>query len=221
MGDYNPSPNPLGLTAPDGADPIRNGDNRLRALVDDLSANMALVNALPGSPEDGQLVYFQDVTLAAEGIVWPLRFNAGSASAHKWEPVGAPVAQRDEILAGTVAGELMPTSYGALGVAGEPAINPPLDGEYTVRVGFTYGIPSGSSPVLAWMSPAGSGIAAADELAAIVTTEQHGDNMENQISHEQVLELIGGDPLGAAFKRAGATMNARRCWLSITPRRVG
>jgi hypothetical protein len=42
----------------------------------------------PGSPVDGQLWLFP--VDAANGVIWQFRFNAGSASAYKWEFVGGP-----------------------------------------------------------------------------------------------------------------------------------
>jgi hypothetical protein len=44
------------------------------------------VTALPANPVDGQECYF--VADAANGVLWHLRFNAGSSSAYKWEFVG-------------------------------------------------------------------------------------------------------------------------------------
>jgi hypothetical protein len=48
----------------------------------------ALLTVLPGSPFDGQQIYLQ--ADPANGIIWHLRYNAGSASAYKWEFVGGP-----------------------------------------------------------------------------------------------------------------------------------
>ncbi|MGK2937868.1 MAG: hypothetical protein ACSLFR_08715 [Solirubrobacteraceae bacterium] len=135
MGDYNPTPNPLGITAPDGADPIRNGDNQFRNLVDALSANLAIVTTLPGSPEDGQIVYFQDATLAAEGIVWQLRYNAASASAYKWEFFGG-----GQIIDRSPSGASGITAGGSFAAPSDgygPSITVPLAGEYVISYGMS------------------------------------------------------------------------------------
>lgn len=46
------------------------------------------VTSLPASPADGQEVYF--LADATYGVVWHLRYRAGSSSAYKWEFVGGP-----------------------------------------------------------------------------------------------------------------------------------
>jgi hypothetical protein len=62
---------PTGATGPAGA-----------------GASIPLVSTLPGSPVDGQEVYYQDSQMAAIGAVWHLRYRAASASIYKWELVG-------------------------------------------------------------------------------------------------------------------------------------
>jgi hypothetical protein len=47
-----------------------------------------LVSALPAFVVDGDEVYYQNAAMATAGIVWHLRYNAGSASAYKWEFLG-------------------------------------------------------------------------------------------------------------------------------------
>lgn len=46
-----------------------------------------LVTALPASPVDGHIVMYDTGT---DGVVWMLRYDAGSASAYKWQFVGGP-----------------------------------------------------------------------------------------------------------------------------------
>lgn len=55
------------------------------------------VTSLPASPVDGQECYY--VADATNGVIWHLRYNAGSASAYKWEVVGG-----GELHAQTVTG---------------------------------------------------------------------------------------------------------------------
>jgi hypothetical protein len=50
------------------------------------SLRPALVTSLPGSPVDGQEVYF--VADATNGVVWHLRYNAAESSVSKWELIG-------------------------------------------------------------------------------------------------------------------------------------
>lgn len=48
--------------------------------------SLTRVTALPGSPANGAEILF--VADAANGVVWHLKYNAGSSSAYKWEFVG-------------------------------------------------------------------------------------------------------------------------------------
>src|SRR4030095_11342304 len=45
-----------------------------------------LVSALPGSPFDGQEIYY--LADATNSVIWHLRYRAGSSSAYKWEFIG-------------------------------------------------------------------------------------------------------------------------------------
>lgn len=86
----------------------------------------ARVTALPGSPADGQeVVYVAD---AANGVLWHLRHNAGSASAYKWEFVGG-AALFAEVPG---YGSTTVTTYVDLG---GPAITLPLGGDYDIEIG--------------------------------------------------------------------------------------
>jgi hypothetical protein len=54
-----------------------------------LSPPIPLVAALPTSPVDGEEVYFQDATLAPEGIIWHLRYkDVATYPGFHWEYVG-------------------------------------------------------------------------------------------------------------------------------------
>lgn len=89
-----------------------------------------LVSALPGSPVDGQEIYFQNTTLAAEGVVWHLRYRSASASSHKWEFVGGS-AVFSEVLTGQATSS---TSFTDLATVG-PSITMPLAGDYDAEFG--------------------------------------------------------------------------------------
>ena len=47
----------------------------------------APVSALPGSPVDGQEIYYQDAAMATAGIVWHLRYRLAGGT-YKWGLVG-------------------------------------------------------------------------------------------------------------------------------------
>lgn len=52
------------------------------------STTSPLVTALPAAPVDGQEIYLQTASMAADGVVWHLRYNAAEASIYKWQFLG-------------------------------------------------------------------------------------------------------------------------------------
>ena len=54
----------------------------------DFAFGGAVVTSLPGSPADGQEIYY--LADSTNGIVWHLKYRAASGSAYKWEYVGGP-----------------------------------------------------------------------------------------------------------------------------------
>lgn len=91
---------------------------------------LPVVNALPGSPVDGQVCYYQDAGMATAGLVWTFRYRTASASSYKWESVGGPP------LVNTVAtnentGSGSPVDLATVG----PSLTIPLAGEYDFGFG--------------------------------------------------------------------------------------
>ena len=96
----------------------------------------ALVSALPGTPFDGQEIYY----VATPGVNWHFRYNAGSASAYKWEYLGGPslfypgVMGQETIVSPATAYSTAATVVG---------ITVPLGGDYEVTNGATMFYSSG------------------------------------------------------------------------------
>lgn len=91
---------------------------------------IALVTSLPGSPSDGQEVYYQ----ATDGdgtssVIWHLRYRAGSSQPYKWEFVGGGklVVER-AVNIGAASGSAY-TTYDT-----GPALALPLAGVYDIEV---------------------------------------------------------------------------------------
>lgn len=85
------------------------------------------VTALPTQPYDGQVVdYLADAT---NGVVWRLKYRAASASAYKWEAVGAPTPLNT--FTDGVGESTSSTSYTTLTSACQ--ITVPLAGDYDFR----------------------------------------------------------------------------------------
>lgn len=85
----------------------------------------------PGSPQDGDL--WQCVADAAAGICWMFRYNAGSASAFKWEFLGGSPLWAEDLTVGT-------TASGAFVLNSGPKITLPRPGDYDITIaGRLYG----------------------------------------------------------------------------------
>lgn len=186
----------------------------LKALADRLDILLpgSPVTALPGSPADGQVVYFQNAAMAIDGVVWQLRYNAGSASSYKWELIGgAPWVEEIPGLQTTTS-----TSYTDLGTSG-PSIAAPLAGEYVHRAGAT----AGGFQEAAYMSFA-IGASAANDARSIRTWHNvSGVTVDASIAREQILTLSAGDVLLAKYKsNSGGLASFERRWMSMLPVRV-
>lgn len=121
--------------------------NAINAAVD-----QATVTSLPGSPYDGQEVYY--LADAANGVVWHLKYRAASASAYKWECVGG-AALRAEVETGETTTS---TAYVDLATVG-PSSTAPLGGDYDLHFGAQMYGPAASG---AWMTVKIGAAAAAD-----------------------------------------------------------
>lgn len=88
----------------------------------------ATVTALPGTPYDGQEVYF--LADATNGTVWHLRYRAAATAPYRWEFVGgSPLFSMVE------PEQSAPhTSWGDLATVG-PDVTVPLAGVYMARFG--------------------------------------------------------------------------------------
>lgn len=107
------------------------------------------VTALPTSPIDGQECYF---VAGANGELWHLRYNAGSASAYKWEVLGGS-ALHAEVTTASAEGTSS-ASFVALTTPG-PNITLPLAGDYDIDQSFSW-----------YTSVAGGGMAMCYDIGA-------------------------------------------------------
>lgn len=121
-----------------------------------------LVTTLPASPVDAQEVYLQ--ADATNGVIWELRYNAGSASAYKWEFIGGSPLYNEV----TADDSIDSTTYGEIATHG-PAIPLPRIGDYDVTIGANfYNLAAGTQQV--YYSFALSGVAGAVDGDAIVAS---------------------------------------------------
>ena len=95
-----------------------------------------IVTALPVSPIDGQIIYYN--ADATNGNVWQLRYRSAASGSYKWEFVGGSklLSTADGGTTGTGA------SFADLASGTAPSISLPLTGDYHL----TYGEGSITSP---------------------------------------------------------------------------
>jgi hypothetical protein len=175
-----------------------------------------LVTSLPGSPFDGQEVnYLAD---AANGVVWNLRYRAGSASAYKWEFLGG-AALYSQVINGETSAS---TTFVNLATVG-PQITVPLAGDYDIQHGArAYGSQNQISVIMSYSI--GATAASANDVvdmysgssydSAIATVAPHGARIQRKT-------LAAGDAIVAKYRVNAGTGWWGFRWLRISPVRVG
>jgi hypothetical protein len=100
------------------------------------------VTTLPGSPTDGQEIYYG--ASPTNGVIWHLRYRSGATGSFKWEFIGGPSLASD--LGYPATGEQYTSSGtpGDLSTVG-PSLTVPLAGQYDIRWGSRITPTSGAS----------------------------------------------------------------------------
>jgi hypothetical protein len=176
----------------------------------------AYVTSLPGSPIDGQQVYY--LADATNGVVWHLRYRAASASAYKWEYVGGPplfkTIDTDEAFTAS-ANFNNPTTVG-------PDVVPPLNGDflYQMSAGLYIASQTTGGSMAIGLSIAGAAPVAVHQALQYAVTGSSASIAKNG--------LVTGMVAGNAFRimyfsptAMGGTPHARFRALQVTPVRVG
>lgn len=166
--------------------------------------------SLPASPVDGQEYVLVD-SVTNPSYQWRFRYNAGSASAYKWEFVGgAPSAQHETA---TVAINAAPT-WGATG----PIFAIPRPGVYFVdfqAMFYAVALPSYISIAVVGPYPPGTAVLSTiydDRLAAVNAAELTG--IRQQLTITSAMTISGG----SIYNQSAITSVNRS--LVVTPVRV-
>ena len=172
------------------------------------------VTVLPGSPSDGQEVYY--VADATNGILWHLRYNALAVGSYKWEFVGGPplthTVAASESRSSTTAGEL--TTPG-------PQVTVPLAGDYWCSWGgrvqaYTTGTIEGYIPLYA----GAGGNTSTNMICVFISVGQYnGGSVANSV---KATGNAAGDLIRLRYSSQTAVqwVFAQR-WLEVLPVRVG
>lgn len=169
---------------------------------------VASAGALPSSPSDGDEVYYQ--ADATNGVIWHLRYNAGSASTYKWEFIGgSPITAIDNTNAPTTAS----TTYVAL--TGDPSITLPRNGQYDIHYGCLMSITSAGS-ALSSLSIDGD---AASDNDSVVAAGGVGGTAARELRATLDSTRVVVWRTRSSVTSAG-TVTVQRRWLHICPVRV-
>jgi len=116
----------LPYPTPDDTVDVPRDVQALAAKLDGMSSlRPPLVSALPGSPVDGQEIYY--LADAANGIIWHLRYRAASPNPTKWEYIGGQ-ALSSAIGAGGATNSNTPQT------SGQASLTVPLTGGYDFEI---------------------------------------------------------------------------------------
>jgi len=201
------------LPYPAPSDPA-DGPGGFQALALRAEATLApaRVTALPGSPFDGQEVYFQSAAMATEGVVWHLRYRAAASGSYKWEFLGGPPMSTEIVIVeGTTSVTLVDLSTPG------PTVTVPLAGDYLISFGATV---ASAGPELPWTTVklGAAAVADAQGFPMVVTA----GNANTGSRTERVAAIAASAALKMMYRTtAGGAVNWDRRWITVTPVRVG
>lgn len=166
---------------------------------------------MPNPLVDGmEVVYVVD---SANGILWRLRYNAGSASAYKWEFVGGP-PRSDIVSSGYSPNQpTSSTSFTDLATVG-PSVVLPLAGDYMLEYGATCNVDGVQQGLI---TPGGI-ITAVDANALWMGLNSNwvGSSMRKRFN------AVGVGTVTMKYRTGAAgTANFTNRYLAISPIRVG
>lgn len=196
----------------------------------------ALVTALPGSPVDGQEVYYQSPTkytdnptantsMQTAGNVWHLRYRAAASGSYKWEFVGgSPLIASIET---SVAQSSNAAGWVDLPSSAGPTITLPLGGDYEA---YGVAVSSGAASAnyyhqLAIMRSAVAPVAAdiVSQITEVAGSVFGGILQHAGFSYPQAMAAAG--TLKLVYNNAGGTNSALPTWggrrIVVRPIRVG
>lgn len=173
-------------------------------------ASVPLVTALPAEPYDGQVVNFQNASMAGQGVVWALRYRAASVDANgrKWECIGGsdyviygaenPVHMADSGAASTIAALASPQLATPLGGIWEIA----LQASVVYRKGEVASVQMTVFAVINVASKVGVGTVPTSGLSVLSTTANPG-YWETHTS-DRTSDLASGTNIGPGIQLGGA-----------------
>jgi hypothetical protein len=176
--------------------------------------NAPLVTSLPSNAIDGQEVrYLADNT---NGIIWNLRYRAGSPSSYKWEFIGgSPLFASYRM--GETPDATTSSSYVDLG---GPSLTAPLAGDYDVIITGNYY--AGAATGAALMSANFGGATTLDDDGILFAQAAQYSHQESRKKIRKLNTITSGMIVGTRYRTySGSTQsNFRRRTIELIPIRV-
>ena len=175
---------------------------------DNSIAGHPLYSTLPGSPTDGDTIYYQTTAMASLGVAWNLRYRSAGGT-YKWEYVGG-----SPIYASALGAVTATTSTPTAKTNG-PSFTVPLAGVYMLNYGVTLLGTIASSYVGAQPYYNATQINADSEIANALITY-----VSAAMSFAATL-ATAGNTLELYYKADSGTGTFIRRWLRAVPVMVG
>lgn len=174
------------------------------------ASTIPFVANLPGSPVNGQEVYLQTAIMAADNLVWHLRYRSNIVDVYKWEFLGgAPMFEGGSA---SISPFSSGTTYG--GFAGAPTHQLPRPGVYMIEIG-AYGVSvPGTGCFLSYTI---DGTTPIDQDALTFGSVASG-NAHHMRSYYKTFAAASN--LVQQFKSTGSSATLSHCWFRITPLRM-
>lgn len=169
----------------------------------------ARTTTLPTLTDENEWLYPADTT---NGVVWQLKYNAGSASGFKWEFIGgAPMFTKID----TSETVTTPTVYTDAPTVG-PSVTVPRAGDYEVWIGADFASTQGNTDAF---------IAVKRGAAAAVDLDSMVDHTGSAIvaTHSRMLIITGlaaSDVLKMQYKTGSLNVTCKNRWMAVRPIRV-
>jgi len=180
-----------------------------------------VLDVLPSTPVDGQLINFQTAAMRADGTIWRLRYNIGAAGTSKWEYMGGAPLVNDVLADQSRLG----TAWGNMTTVG-PSVDTPLPGYYDVEFGAHITLPTNAPAFTAMLAPK-FGAAAVDETNDTISIPKNTSLGSLSITWpgQRLLpnrQMVAAGTILLQYRcDAAINVNFGRRWLKVTPRRVG
>lgn len=194
-------------------------------LLERLEKLGVLVAALPSSPANGEIVYFQNEAMREAGVIWGLRFRAKSASAHKWEFVGGADLRARQSVEPSAPEQKPAAGFGYKAINNTPKLTIPLEGDYDIWIsGSALNQPAATTTDVR-IAPA--------EGSTLLTNDINYPGIAEALASESAWANVGGPvrttgiPLGTevgiafAGSNEAAKLRFYAMTISVRPVRVG